>query len=53
VLDDYPGVPWRAMRAVRNVVVHEYFGIDAHILWATVRHDLPPLVSKLEDVLAT
>ena len=52
VLDDYPEVPWRVMRAVRNVVVHEYFGIDARILWATVKYDLPPLVPKLEAVLA-
>jgi uncharacterized protein with HEPN domain len=53
VLDDYPEVPWRVMRAVRNVVVHEYFGVDSHILWATVQYDLPPLVSKLEDVLVS
>ena len=51
VLDDYPEVPWRVMRAVRNVVVHEYFGIDSRILWATVVYDLPPLVPKLEAVL--
>jgi uncharacterized protein with HEPN domain len=51
VLDAHPEVPWRLMRAVRNVVVHEYFGIDSRILWATVRHDLPPLVSQLETVL--
>ena len=24
------------MRAVRNVVVHEYFGVDPRILWETV-----------------
>ncbi len=51
VLDDYPDVPWRAMRAVRNVVVHEYFGVDSRILWDTVRFDLPPLVPALEAVL--
>lgn len=53
VLDDHPEVPWRVMRAVRNVVVHEYFGIDSRILWETVRGDLPPLVSRLESVLAS
>jgi uncharacterized protein with HEPN domain len=53
VLDQHPAVPWRIMRAVRNVVVHEYFGIDSRILWATVRYDLPPLVPHLEAVLAS
>jgi uncharacterized protein with HEPN domain len=52
ILDAHPDVPWRIMRGVRNVVVHEYFGIDDDILWVTVRDDLPPLVDKLEAVLA-
>jgi uncharacterized protein with HEPN domain len=47
-----PEVPWTTMRGVRNVVVHEYFGVDDRILWDTVVHDLPPLVTKLEAVLA-
>jgi uncharacterized protein with HEPN domain len=51
ILDAHPDVPWRLMRGVRNVVVHEYFGVDPSILWETVRGDLPPLVAKLEDVL--
>lgn len=51
ILDAHPDVPWRAMRSVRNVVVHEYFGLDDAILWHTVRGDLPPLVGALEDVL--
>jgi len=51
ILDANPEVPWRDMRGVRNVVVHEYFGVDPSILWETVRGDLPPLVAKLEAVL--
>ncbi len=51
VLDVHPEVPWRQLHSVRNVIVHEYFGIDKTILWETVRGDLPPLVDKLEAVL--
>jgi len=47
-----PDVPWATMRGVRNVVVHEYFGVDDRILWDTLVHDLPPLLPKLEAVLA-
>jgi uncharacterized protein with HEPN domain len=42
-----PEVPWRDMRDMRNVVVHEYFGVNKRILWETALHDLPPLVSAL------
>lgn len=51
ILDAHPEVPWRLLRGVRNVVVHEYFGIDDAILWVTVRDDLPPLVDDLEAIL--
>lgn len=53
ILDAHPDVPWRVMRGVRNVVVHEYFGVDVSILWQTVHHDLPPLLPKLRAVLET
>jgi uncharacterized protein with HEPN domain len=47
----HPEVPWDKMRGIRNVVVHEYFGVDAEILWETARHDLPPLRPLLERLL--
>jgi uncharacterized protein with HEPN domain len=51
ILSQHPAVPWRTLRGMRNVVVHEYFGIDDRILWQTVRGDLPPLQPLLEVVL--
>ena len=53
VQDQHRDVPWRGLRGVRNVVVHEYFGVDPRILWETCRRDLPPLVPKLEAVLTS
>jgi uncharacterized protein with HEPN domain len=51
ILEAHPAVPWRTLRGMRNVVVHEYFGIDDAILWETVRSDLPPLADTLEAVV--
>jgi uncharacterized protein with HEPN domain len=45
-------IPWDKMRALRNIVVHQYFGVDAGIIWETLRHDLPPLTSRLRQSLA-
>lgn len=52
ILDAHPAVPWRTLRGLRNVVVHEYFGVDPAILWETVQSDLPPLKADLQAVLA-
>ncbi|MBI5528390.1 MAG: DUF86 domain-containing protein [Deltaproteobacteria bacterium] len=46
----YPGIPWEDMRGIRNVIVHEYFGVSLSILWQTVESNLPPLVTALEKI---
>lgn len=43
----FPDVPWLEMSDMRNVVVHEYFGVDLGILWQTATKD----VSELEAAL--
>lgn len=45
------GVPWAAMRGMRNAMVHEYHRIDVGVVWQTIQEDLPPLVPLLEAVL--
>jgi hypothetical protein len=37
----HPGIPWSQTVAFRNVVVHQYFGIDLELVWAIVT-DLNP-----------
>ncbi len=48
----YSSIPWRQMGDMRNVVIHEYFGIDTKILWETIETELPPLVKRLKDIIA-
>jgi uncharacterized protein with HEPN domain len=45
-------IPWPDMKALRNFVVHEYFGVSDKILWDTVQTDLPPLVPILKQIVA-
>lgn len=36
---------------MRNVLVHEYFGIDLDVVWDTAVSDLPPLRRAVEELL--
>ena len=47
-----PDIPWLEMRDMRNVVIHEYFGVDKAILWETIQKDLPPLAAALVELKA-
>lgn len=40
----YPQIPWTAIYATRNVLSHAYLGVDAPMLWHTVKNDLGDLV---------
>jgi len=46
-----PGLPIDAMRAMRNFVIHDYFGVSKEIIWKTLKEDLPPLVEPLNAIL--
>ena len=47
----YPGIPWADMRAMRNFLVHEYFGVSEKALWDTIGEDLPGIVAPLQVLL--
>jgi uncharacterized protein with HEPN domain len=46
-----PAVPWIDIRDMRNVLVHEYFGVDLQTVWRTVVDDLPALEKSLAELL--
>jgi uncharacterized protein with HEPN domain len=43
-------VPWAQIIAMRNLIVHEYFGIDFEEVWLVVERDLPELKEKLNEI---
>ncbi len=48
----HAGVPWPDIIAMRNVLVHQYFGIDLEQVWDTVVTDLPRLKRDIASILA-
>jgi len=48
LMSAHPDIPWTTMSAVRNRIVHGYFGIDDTILFTTIDQDLKPLLPRLE-----
>jgi uncharacterized protein with HEPN domain len=44
-------IPWPDVIGMRHRLVHQYFDVDLDILWATVQHSLPDLITILESAL--
>jgi uncharacterized protein with HEPN domain len=49
----HPDVPWAEIVAMRNVLVHEYFGVDVEEIWTTVEYDVPGLKPRFAAILAS
>ena len=47
----HPEIPWTRMRAMRNLLVHDYDRVDPEVLFETVRRDLPQVLAALEKLL--
>lgn len=47
----HPHMPWRQMTAFRDVLIHDYFGIDLDEVWQTIQVNLPDLKGEVEAAL--
>ena len=39
----HPEIEWRRITAFRNILVHDYLGIDLDRIWRIVQYDVPQL----------
>ena len=46
-----PEIEWERMAAFRNVIVHDYLGLDAERIWDVIMRDLPSLGAALQAIL--
>lgn len=43
----HPDVPWSEMAGMRDVVIHQYFGVDADLVWRAASVSVPRVAARL------
>jgi len=46
----FPDYDWRAIKDFRNVIVHEYFGVDERIVWDAVQLELGEVEKRVRTL---
>lgn len=49
----YPDISWKEIAGLRDVLIHEYFGVNDERIWKTITEDIPKLQKQIEQLSAS
>jgi uncharacterized protein with HEPN domain len=48
----HPHIEWKKIASTRDVMIHDYFGIDYDIVWSIITDKLPDLEHYLKQIIS-
>lgn len=52
IKDKFSTIAWAQIVGMRNVFVHEYFGVDSNLVWEIIKNDIPELKANIKEMVA-
>jgi len=51
VKENNTNIDWQAIIGMRNIIIHDYFGVDLEEVWKTIQEDIPVLESAIKTII--
>ncbi len=51
IREDHPDIPWRQIAGMRDIIIHEYFGITLNMIWVVATEDILELKTKVDEII--
>jgi uncharacterized protein with HEPN domain len=48
--DQHPTIPWKKIAGLRDVLIHQYFGVNLARVWKVIKEELPDLKKQLSPI---
>ena len=50
IKDRYPDIPWKRIAGMRDILIHEYFGVDLKLTWKVATAELDELKKSMLEI---
>ena len=48
--EEYTIIPWKQITGMRDILIHQYFGVDLDLTWEVIKEDLPKLKKQITSI---